>query len=261
MKKNYFQYFLFALLFFACQKKVVIDNYQPKLNVSDLLHLIQENGTDSLKTNRFLQNWQKELLPMEQSYINQNDTIESVFELYRMFKSLTPKDTALSENIGNWDWFNSYVVTKPYFLVSRFVKYSVVEDFKSDKILHEKTIHNFRPPLDSLIAKRAIYLTDEYKIALIDSFLGHDDLFFKSTFIVDENTIEGKRHLDFIQKEMAYKRQVVLSQNPKCQHIYFDKTLTHAKMQLLFWDSGADLCASKRNGIWKFDTIVHTWIQ
>jgi hypothetical protein len=261
MKRLLLLFIVLTFLCFDCQKVKILDRYQPAHSHTELLQIIKEKGTDSLKINQFLHNWQQTVLPMEEIYIHQNDTIEAVFELFRLYKSITTKDTFLSKYIATWDWFGRFERSKPYFFVNRTMNYAVLEDLNNDENAHSNSIFNFRPPLDSTVAKRALFLTNELKTALIDSFLGYADPQFNRMIWIEENSELGKKHRDYTLKQMAYRMQVVLKQYPICRQINFDKTLTNAKLQLEFMGSGADLYASKQQDIWKLDSIVNTWIE
>jgi hypothetical protein len=159
--------------FFSCKKEIVSDNYTPKYTSLQLLQKLERvyktKSVDSL--NLFLSEWHNSIPASNKDYIEQNDTIKNIYQLF--YDAYQPFKFA---NTDATNYFGNYY---KYIIIQSYISYKVVSNKDFANIKHDllsedlqlDSLTNFRPQIKNTKA-RYLYLTKEYEAA-IDSFLGH----------------------------------------------------------------------------------------
>jgi len=178
--------FIVTVLLVSCSQKIITDDYVQKYTSKQLLDNLEKfyelNSHDSLML--FLSEWHALIPSSKAEYINYNDTISNLYqifkELYKPFK------------FGNFNADNYFENINEYIVIQGDIEYAVYSDkdyqiylayttdgFPNDSLRNKfklKKLLGFRPIInfDSI---KYLYLTSEYKEAL-NSFLGteHSEL-------------------------------------------------------------------------------------
>jgi hypothetical protein len=181
MKKT-LQIISLILLINSCSHKIEFDSYKAKYSSSQIKERIEKYYTTNLVDSlyRFLNEWHNSIPPVSVDFINQNDTMKNIYQiftdLYQPFK------------FGDYHVDNYFDNKNKYIIIQGYMDYAVVskDNYKNllkvetkgypddtiyDKI-KTKTLLSFRPKL-SIDSIKYLYLTKEYRQALCD-FLGTD---------------------------------------------------------------------------------------
>jgi hypothetical protein len=239
--------------------------YVPVYSVSELTEKLELSfkklPADSL--NSFFEEWNMSIRANTQEYINQNDTIKAVFEVYTEF--YRPFDLL---KLGDWEWGNNLNAGSKYIAVQNKIFYSCTEDFEKfnwNDIVKDSII-NFRPPL-TIAPEKILYLTSEYEEA-ITVFLGTE-----SKPLGDENIMNPSRPAGESEKRFNLIRNYIpvlhghwggywhLSTHPETGTIIFNKNFTKAKIFFRVGYQGGEAILEKQDEKWKIKTSKATWIE
>jgi hypothetical protein len=243
------------------------DDYKPAYNSSELNNKFNIS-IDSLKTfgiDAFMAEWNKTIKPNSEDFINQNDTMNAVFSIYREFYK--PLDLL---KLGDWEWGNKLNSKSKYIVIQNKVFYSVLStnnlddyDWKTSK---RDSIVNFRPPV-KLEKIKTLYLTDEYAES-INIFLGT-----LSTVVGEDNIMSLSKPKEESEKRYEMLRSYIpilhghwggywhLETHPNVSIIILNKTLTKAKIDFRVGYQGGETILQKKGADWVIKESKATWIE
>jgi hypothetical protein len=249
------------------QSTVVTDNYEPALTttmLSDKLEFAFKQNTDDTLVQVFLE-WNENVKPNTTEFIEQNDIIKAVFDVYKEFYK--PLDLL---KLGEWEWGNNLNSNCKYVVVQNKIFYAVMSPNKFDNFSwltsHKDSINNFRPPL-TLDSKKVLYLTTEYDKAL-NQFLGAE-----STEMGTPNIMNPSRPAGESEKRYEMIRPFIpvlhghwggywhLETHPDVNYILLNKTLTKAKIDFRVGYQGGEATLEKRGNRWTIKKSEATWIE
>jgi len=257
---------------FACgenssRKSSVKDEYQP-VYTSDQLKLRLESvfeDRDSLAINDFFDEWNTSIGPNSNEYINQNDTIKAVFEIFKeIYKPIEmQKIKRISDYLED-------IRESRYVVVQGKIDFMVMD---SDEALIEmvrpyfwkdgkfigNSIYDFRPPLHYDTSK-VLYLTKEYKQAL-DSFFQKPVTIYDLEYSHDERFGRLQMRIDFFKPNIPVLQWNIFETFPIVNHIFFDNKLNFAKLEYTTPYRGGTVYLCKENNRWVIKDVVgsYTW--
>lgn len=180
--------------------------------------------------------WQKTVTPNTVEFINQNDTIAAIFEVFNLFYK--PNDI---HRLGVWEFYNDLNSNCKYILVQNKIQYSILNSNKINKVdcinSRISLLNNFRPPLAS-VGMNILYQTDEYEESFID-FLGYAALreikeIGISSEISDETQTKYELLKDYIPVYIGQKENIYHFETyPYVNRIFFNKSITKAKIDFI----------------------------
>jgi hypothetical protein len=249
------------------QPTFVADNYEPVYStkiLSDKLEIaFKQISTDTL--GQIFLEWNKNVKPNTTEFIEQNDTIKAVFDVYKEFYK--PLDLL---KLGDWEWGNDLNSNCKYVVVQNKIFYAVMspdsfDDF-SWRTSHKDSINNFRPPLN-IDSKKVLYLTTEYDKAL-NQFLGTESTEMGTPNIMNPSRPEGES-----EKRYEIIRPFIpvlhghwggywhLETHPDVGVILLDKTLTKAKIDFRVGYQGGEATLEKQGNKWIIKKSKATWVE
>ena len=220
----------------------------------------EEKDTHAL--NEFFDEWNTSITPNSIEFINQNDTIKAVYDIFK--EVYKPIELQKIKNITN---YLAEIRESRFKVVQNSIDYFVMKS--DDELINMKrnslwqngkfmgySIKNFRPPLN-FNHKDILYLTDEYNRAL-------DSFFTKSVIDNSDNNREGKyQNLDerigFLKNNMPVLQWNFYETFPKVIHIIFDKHLTFAKVEYITSYRGETLYLYKEINGWVKKDVVDSY--
>lgn len=249
------------------QPTIVSDNYKPLYTadvLSDKLELAyKQNSPDTLE--QVFVKWNVNVKSNTTEFIEQNDTIKAVFNVYKEFYK--PLDLL---KLGEWEWGNDLNSNCKYIIVQNKIFYSVVSSNNFDDFdwrnSHMDSINNFRPPL-KLDSKKVLYLTTEYDEAL-NQFLGAE-----STEMGTPNIMNPSQPAGESEKRYEMIRSFIpilhghnggywyLGTHPDVGYILLDKSLTKAKVYFRVGYQGGEAILKKQGSEWTIKKSKATWIE
>ncbi len=246
---------------------IVTDSYEPTYSTTILKDKLEiafkQISTDTLG-HIFLE-WNEKIKPNTTEFIEQNDTIKAVFDVYKEFYK--PLDLL---KLGDWEWGNNLNSNCKYVAVQNKIFYAVMlpdsfDDF-SWNTSHKDSINNFRPPLN-IDNKRILYLTTEYEKAL-NQFLGTESTEMGTPNIMNPSRSDGES-----EKRFEKIRPFIpvlhghwggywhLETHPVVGYILLDKTLTKAKIDFRVGYQGGETILEKQGNKWIIKKSNATWIE
>lgn len=245
----------------------VDDTYKQAFTVTQLNdkleHFFKQEQPDSFYD--FFNDWNRNIQPNSDNFINQNDTINAVFSVYKEFYK--PLDLL---KLGKWEWGNKLNSESKYVVVRNKIFYSVLPNDNFDDFSWKKSkrdsIVNFRPPIN-LDKNKVLYLTDEYAKS-ISIFLGTE-----STELGEGNIMSPSK-----AKGESFKRYEVLrtyipilhghdggywylQTHPDINVIIFNKALTEAKIDFRVGYQGGEAMLERIENMWIIKESKATWIE
>lgn len=210
----------------------VDDTYKPAYTVTQLNDKLElsfkQEQPDSFYD--FFSNWNRIVQPNFDNFINQNDTINAVFNVYReLYK---PFDLL---KLGEWDVGNKLNSKSKYVVVQNKIFYSVLPNDNFDDFVWKNSkrdsIANFRPPIN-LDENKVLYLTDEYAKA-INIFLGTESTELGEYIFSPPSAVGNRKRYDVIRKYIPiltgyWLDYWHLETHPDINLIIFNKSLTKA---------------------------------
>jgi hypothetical protein len=257
-------------VFYSCmgQVKVDFEPHVPKhsLNVLTLRLEGLYKNQDTLGLISFFKDWAKDVEPNEIKYINQNNRIKTVYDIYKAFyKPSSPF------KLGDWEAFHTPKHSLEYFVIQNRIFYSILPDndfdsfnWKTHKI---DSINNFKPNLDNLGQERILYLTSEYRNAL-NKFLGsqYKDMGTENVMSPELPKGESKNRYRFIKNYIHilpghWGNYWHLETHPDVEVIVINKELTKAEIHFRYGYQGGTTVLEKRDGEWIIKSSKATWIE
>lgn len=247
-------------------ERTVNDNYQPLYTVAELVDKLENSvDTSSNRLSKFFNEWNESITSNTEDFINQNDSIKAVFNVYRTFY----KPLNLLE-LGDWEWGNELNSNARYVAVQNKIFYAVLPGNNLDKYdwktSRTDSIDNFRPPI--LIGTDSVlYLTKEYELA-ISSFLGSE-----MTELGEGNIMSPSRPIEESQQRFELIRPFVpilaghwggywhIESHPDASLIVFNQELTKARISFRVGYQGGSAILEKQNGQWVITESKETWIE
>jgi hypothetical protein len=219
--------------------------------------------TDSF--NQIFIDWNRMIKPNADNFIYQNDTINSVFNVYKAFYK--PLDLL---KLGDWEWGNELNSKCKYVIVQNKIFYSILSTDSLDEIDYDKlktdSINNFRPPIE-LEKNKVLYLTGEYAKTL-NKFLGST-----STELGEGDIMNPSRPAGESEKRYELLRPYIpilhghwggywhLETHPEINLIIFNKSLTRAKINFRVGYQGGEAILEKSGSDWAIKESKATWIE
>lgn len=249
------------------QSAVVADNYESAYSAEvlndNLETAFKQNSADALRS--FFIKWNEQVKPNTAEFIEQNDTIEAVFSIYKEFYK--PLDLL---KLGSWEWGNKLNSNCKYVVVQNKIFYSVIpsdniED-SDGQTLYRDSLINFRPPLN-LDSKKVLYLTVEYDKSL-NKFLGR-----KSTEIGTPNIMNPSRPVGESKKRYEMIRPFIpvlhghwggywhSETHPDVSNIVLNNSLTKARVNFRVGYEGGEATLEKKGKEWIIKKSEATWIE
>jgi len=257
-------------LFCSCkgQVKVEFESYEPKHSENELalkLDSLYQNQ-DSLGLINFFNDWTQDVKPNEVKYVNQDNRIKSVYDIYRTFYI---PDSPFK--LGDWETFYIPENSLEYFIIQNKIFYSVLpgNDFEKFNWKTHKidSINNFKPRLDNLGQKRILYLTSEYSKAL-NKFLGSKYKDMGTGNIMNPALPEGEseKRYEFLEKHIHilhghWGNYWHLETHPEVSVIVINNELTKAEIHFRYGYQGGETLLEKENGMWIIKSSKATWIE
>jgi len=236
---------LIAIIFFgiiscstspkASDLKKVEDIYKPVYSAEEITNDLEFalNKRESVLIENIFAEWQRTVKPNSIEFINQNDTIAAIYEVFNSFYK--PNDI---QKLGDWEIFKDLNSNCKYVVIRNKIQYSILN---VNRITHVDWINskrilfsNFRPPLNS-VGSNVLYLTDEYEESISD-FLGYETLLAKSekgksSEYSDERQRKYALLKDYIPVVLEQKENFWhLATYPYVNRIFLNKSLTKAKI-------------------------------
>ena len=243
------------------------DGYQPAYSVvvlSEKLRVAYKmHSDDSLR--RFFSDWNQLVPSNTKQFIEQNDTIQAVFDVFRA--CYKPLDLL---KLGDWEWGNKLNSGARYVVVQNKIGYGVVRvdslfDIAWPRIPLDSVV-NFRPPVD-LDAGKVLFLTAEY-IKALNGFLGSE-----STELGDPDIMSPSRAAGESEKRYDFIRPYIpilhghwggywhLATHPSIGEILFNRTLTEARVAFRVGYQGGSAKMVRGADGWKIKESRSTWIE
>ncbi len=209
--------------------------------------------------------WNRRVKPNVDDFINQNDTINAVFNVYKEFYK--PLDLL---KLGDWEWGNDLNAKCKYVVIQNKIFYTVLLSDNFDDFDREKSkkdsIENFRPPIN-MDKNRVLYLTKDYADA-INGFLGTESTKISEGNIMSPSQLkeEGERRYEILRPYIPilhghWGGYWHLATHPRISIIIFNKTLTRAKIDFRVGYQGGEATLEKNGSSWIIKESKATWIE
>lgn len=263
-------------LFSCIRNKPIIYSNQENIESASVLRdkfevAFKHTSTDLLE--QILADWNQTIPPNTAEFIQHNDTIKAVFEVYK--EIYKPYDL---QNLGNWEFGNRLNKNSEYIVIQNKIEFSIsnkdefsflVEDGFDDlgkSISFSDSITNFRPPV-SLDRRRILYLTKEYKEAL-NQFLGRE-----STELGSPNLMTPSQPKEDSDKRYRFIRPYIpilhghwggywhLETHPMISEVIFNETMSLATVMYRVGYQGGMAILEKKGNKWKIKKADATWIE
>lgn len=215
--------------------KKVEDSYKPVHSAEQITEDLEFAfyKKDPVLIENIFTEWQKTVTPNTVEFINQDDTIAAIFEVFNLFYK--PNDI---HRLGVWEFDNDLNSNCKYILVQNKVLYSILNSNKINNVdwikSRKSLLSNFRPPLTSE-GINILYQTDEYEESFIN-FLGYATLLTieeKGKFlgILDETQTKYELLKGYIPVHIGQKENFWHFETyPYVNRILFNKSITKAKI-------------------------------
>ena len=222
--------------------------------ISEDLEFGYNNMEPELIENIFSE-WQKTVKSNTAEYINQNETIAAIYNVFATFYK--PKDLM---KIGNWVCANDINLNCKYIVIQNQLLYSIVNSNNINEIelinSRKELINNFRPPVN-IENKNILYLTDEYEESIID-FLEIGSAGIEADGILKRPGTQGKTNVkmellrSYIPIQYDYLGgNLHFETYPFVNRIVLNKSLTKAKI---------DFCVGFQSGETLLQKVGNSWI-
>lgn len=277
MKRLIFQFATLSLIFVLCscglhseqkkELKLVEDTYKPIYSttyLNDKLEFAFKQGSLDSIGQIFLQ-WNVKIEPNTKEFIEQNDTIKAVYDVYKEFYK--PLDLL---KLGDWEGGNELNSECKYVVIQNAMFYAVMDSNSFNNFnwrsSRKDSICNFRPPLN-IDSKKVLYLTTEYDKTL-NQFLGT-----KSTKFGEPNIMNTSRPTGDSEKRYEIIRPFIpilhghwggywhLETHPDVAYILFNKDLTVARIDFRVGYQGGEATLIKGINGWTIAKSEATWIE
>jgi hypothetical protein len=236
-------------------KPVFFEEHIPIKQGAELFKKLEKcyQNKDSVGFNDFFRVWNKIITSNPDSIINQNDTINELYEIFRAFyNAYTPIDPKYLEK-----WYMPKKELK-YYVIQNQLKYKVIynDTFKLKYNSKEDTINNFKP-IVNYDKEKVLYLTPEYPDVLI-AFLSKN-FQDNSNSRIDSLRItydEFRQRHDYLMGYINiyhghFMKYFEFETHPYVSRILIDKSLERARLSFCYGHQFFDVLFLKVNGKWK----------
>ena len=212
----------------------------------------------------FFEEWNRSVQQNSDDYINQNETVKSIFDIYKVFYN--PLDLL---KLGDWEWGNDLNSGCKYVVIQNKIYYYIMPDDNLDGPYWNEerdSISNFRPPID-LSPDKVLYLTEEYEKAL-KIFLGSESTEFGEGSIMNPSMPAGesqkryeslRRYIPILHGHWGSYWHIVT--HPEIIDIIFSKNLDKACVYFRVGYQGGEAMLSKTGNNWEIESSRATWIE
>jgi len=234
----------FACLFTSCEKNITMDDLHKKLEMAF-------KSSSKQDAEQFFIDWNTSILPNTDEFIKQNDTIETIYEIYRAFYN--PLDLMV---LGDWEFSNNLNSNSKYVTVQNKIHFAVVENdvIKTSYISNytSNLINDFRPVLN-LPQENVLYLIPEYEKAL-NSFLG------------TEAKSDSQKRYQFLRYYIPilcghWGWYWHIATHPEISMIFLNTDKTTAKISFRVGYQGGEAILKKEDNKWIIEESFATWIE
>ena len=266
MKKIIFATILLGLI--SCdQNNFEHEEYKSTYTENQLLNELENAYAHQSKHSieNFFADWNKSVKQNSIEFINQNNSVKSIFEIYRTFYQ--PLDLL---KLGDWEWGNSLNMNSKYVVVQNKMYYYIMPNDNFDNFLYwnenSDSIIDFRPPIDVKLDK-VLYLMDEYHEA-VNRFLGSE-----SSGLGEGNIMNPSRPIEESQKRYNFLREFIpilhghwggywhIETHPEVSVIILNKKLDRAIVHFRVGYQGGEATLVKNNNKWTVQSSMATWIE
>jgi hypothetical protein len=241
------------------------DSYQPGLSASQIIERLEAayNQAHLAGFSQVFEEWNERIQSNSKDFIEQNDTIKAVFDVYREFYK--PRDLL---KLGKWEWGNELNSNSKYVVIENKLLFSIDDNFEEFNWQNAKqdSIINFRPPID-LETNEVLYLTEEYSEAF-RRFLGNESSEVGEGNLMNPSKPEGEseNRYKMIRKFIPvlqghWGRHWHLETHPAISTIILNKSLTKSKVHFRVGYQGGETLLEKRNRAWAIINSQATWIE
>lgn len=251
----------------APKRMAVIDTYFPaksKKEITSTLEAIYHIADSTAKIDsldQFFKRWNSSIPPNKTVFVNQNDTIKAVFQVFRVLYK--PFDLL---KLGGWEWGNKLNANAKYAAIQNKIYYSILAtDDLNGANNNVDSILNFRP-VTNIPEIQVVYLTTEFREALYN-FLGSDESELGEGNIMNPSQPKGESQRryqllrPFIPILHGHNTGWNIGTSPTIESIKFNKSLTLAKVQFIVGYEGGEAIVKKVGNEWIIASSKATWIE
>ncbi len=233
--------------------KVVEDSYQPVHTAQQLTEDLEfaYKHMEPVLIDNFFSEWQKNVKPNSVEFINQNETIAAIYNVFDTFYK--PNDLL---KIGSWACVDDINLNCEYIVIQNQIVYSIVNSNNINEVdlnfSKKNLISNFRPQITSE-SKNVLYLTDEYEESIND-FLGKESMDpAQGDTLQSSQNQSNKRKIELLKQYIPilhdyWGRIWQLETYPYVNRIIFNKSITKARVEFYVgFQSGQALLEKKGN--------------
>ncbi len=234
--------------------KVIEDTYRPTLSskkITEYLDFAYKGKTWDLLDNIFVE-WHQNVGSNSVEFINQNDTISAIFEIFNTFYK--PNEFL---KFGSWEHPNT--VKSKYIVIQNTILYSILKSKNIDKVnginSRRTLLSNFRPPISSG-NNNILYLTEEYAESF-NIFLRPEA---KPAGEIEEGEpsgyrVKSQRKAELLKSYIPVNYDYLehywhLETHPYINVIFFNKSLTKAKIDFYVGQLGGEAILEKKENGW-----------
>lgn len=253
-------------LSYACAqkntKKIHVDNYIPAYTSDQLFHklkyYIDHKQKDSI--DYFFQEWHASIKPNTDKYINSNDTLRAIHDIFRIvYKPFNLND------LQRWKWENNQNERAKYIAVQNEIYYAIVTKEDDEDILDTPWagglhLTDFRPHVD-VAPEKVLYLAPEYNEALTK-------LLKLRLSMVDKygNIVYTQDYCKIIYPYIPvsvghWGNYWHIETHPHIHSIAFDTKMSTAYAFFRIGYGGGKAKLEKKNGKWQMISSGMTWIE
>jgi hypothetical protein len=247
-----------------------IDSVRSPLTTADTAIPVEltELSENIKSLQRFFHDWNQSSEPNDSSFINKNDTIKAVYDVFKtVYKPLD------LNRLGNWEVGNELNVDSKYVVIQSDIRYSVlpsdsIETHSRDDNLKlvADTIVNFRPTVD-LDKSKVLYLTQRHK-SLINKFLGVESTSVGEPNLMSPSSPQGEssKRYDILRRFIPVSHghwggYWHIGTHPEVGRIVFNQSLTKARVYFRVRYQGGEASLEKQPDGWQITSSRDTWIE
>jgi hypothetical protein len=235
--------------------KVVEDIYKPVHTADQILDDLEfaYKHMEPVLIDNFFSEWQKNVKPNTVEFINQNETLVAVYNVFDTFYK--PNDLM---KIGNWACVDDINLNCEYIVIQNQIIYSIVNSKNINQvdlnISKKNLISNFRPQITSG-CKSVLYLTDEYEESIND-FLGKESSVPEKVAAMQPSQNQGnERKIELLKQYIPilhdyWGRIWQLETYPYVNRIIFNKSITKAKIEYYVGFQNGQVLLEKKGNKW-----------
>jgi len=264
-------FFIIITLFGSCSNRdttfIETEKHIPVKEVSELVEQLElcYKNNDSIALDNFFKEWNRNSRPNKNVFINQNDTIKALYEVFKTFyKPTNPTE------LGNWEDFHLTEDCLKYVIIQNRIEYFVNYIENRYELTGEynipDTIKNFKP-ITTFNSNRILYLTEDYRSAL-EQFLGNN-----SSEVGEGNLMNPSIPQEESNKRYKFLKKFIhilpghwggywhLETHPEIYGIVLNPELDEANIMFRYGYQGGKAKLIKTDEKWEFKYSKETWIE